>query len=95
MAWKEISWPRKPDTNVRVQVPQFNSTKSMNIDSEVRNDIAGGDNFADMTDPAAGSSFNLDELPTAETMMDIDSYLQIADDFSNYLTWDPWDFGYA
>lgn len=67
----------------------------MNIDSEVRNDIAGGDNFADMTDPAAGSSFNLDELPTAETMMDIDSYLQIADDFSNYLTWDPWDFGYA
>lgn len=50
----------------------------------------------DMVDlPEGPASFNLEDFPNTEAITDIDSYLQMADDFSNYLTWDPWDFGYT
>lgn len=84
-----------------MQASQFHSIQNTNIASEMLNGV-NGDTHApvnthppDMNDSAVESPFNLDELPTAETLMDIDSYLQIADDFSSYLTWDPWDFGYS
>lgn len=35
------------------------------------------------------------ESPNGDIPPDIDAYLQMANDLSNYLTWDPWNFGYA
>ncbi|CAI7659479.1 unnamed protein product [Penicillium pancosmium] len=64
MAWNETPWPRKSDTNARVQSFQFHSIKNMNIDSEALNGVNGDISAPDMTDSSVESSltFNLDDL---------------------------------
>lgn len=66
------------------------------INTEGQTEIAEQASAVDMVDlPEPPASFTFEDFPSAEGMTDIDSYLQMADDFSNYLTWDPWHFGYT
>ncbi|CAL5866680.1 uncharacterized protein PFLUO_LOCUS890 [Penicillium psychrofluorescens] len=92
MTWKEISWPQRTDTSIA-------STLSR---PSYWPDADNGGNRAQQNDPHTSAPmeeipFDLEGMPSVDDQLlpDVDSYLQMADDFSNYLTWDPWNFGYS
>lgn len=84
MTWKEISWPRRTDG----QSGDLCDTRP-SLDEAVdpiREENVGleNNNVLDIVDTHQTEDF----LP------DLDSFLQTANDFSSFLTWDPWSFGY-
>ena len=89
MSWSEISWPRKkePVLESRLERKQqrTHDGNSIQLMPGISNSI-----------PADPEGCTLDLVsPNGDITPDIDDYLQMANDFSNYLTWDPWNFGYA
>ncbi|KAJ5119475.1 hypothetical protein N7448_010144 [Penicillium atrosanguineum] len=92
MTWKEISWPQKANGNTEIPVSQ--ATNFLVIEDYAR-EKSMDPALAAM--PSDEYSLDINDLTSmGDTFMpDIDSYLQMADEFSSYLTWDPWNFGIA
>lgn len=90
MTWKEISWPQRSEANTETPAPQH-------VNPPVIEDHDEGTLMRPVSTAISSDehALGLNGLPSTgeDFMPDIDSYLQMADEFSSYLTWDPWNFG--